>query len=144
VVERYVHELARKLAPEGVAFLHHSNLAQYVDPATGLPPFQNHNWRGRTMSAATMREYSRAAGLSCIAQELVNWEMDPLNDCFSVLARPGSRFDRENVVRENPGFMEEAAILKAIAEHYGPTGFPAVEATPSSDKAAQILRRDAG
>ena len=125
VIESYLHELARKLTPNGAGFIHHSNVGRYVDPETRKLPFENDGMRGRTMTAEVFAAGCEAAGLRCIGQELVNWHMEPLNDCFSLFTRPGSRFDRPNVVFENPHFMEEAAVLASIAERYGPGGFPA-------------------
>ena len=123
VVEGYVHELARKLKPDGVAFIHHSNLGHYLDPKTGSGlPFENVGWRGTT-SAALFAQYCGDAGLVCIGQELVTWATEHLNDCFSMVTRPGSRFDRPNRVRENRAFMDEAAALKEVAEFYGPAGW---------------------
>ena len=127
VIGTYLRQLERKLRPDGVAFIHHSNLAAYVDPATGKPPFRNPNWRDLTMSAPVFDELCSAAGLRCVGQELVNWEIEQLNDCFSLVALPGSRFERPNVVVENPRFMDEAAALGAVAQHYGADGFPGVE-----------------
>jgi SAM-dependent methyltransferase len=139
VVESYVHELARKLRPDGVAFIHHSNLGQYWDPDAGTwPPFPNANWRGTT-SAVLFERYCHDAGLTCIGQELVNWEVEHLNDCFSLLTRPGSRFERPNRVRENYGFMDEAATLKEVASLYGPTGFPGVEQDTPDERVARLL-----
>jgi SAM-dependent methyltransferase len=124
VLESYVHELARKLAPDGVAFIHHSNIAPYVDPKTGKLPFDNIGWRGATMSASLFEQFCREAGLCCIGQELVNWRTDEaLNDCLSMLTRPGSRFARDNRVLENPGFMEEAGRIAGLAAFYGPAAF---------------------
>ena len=121
VLESYIHELAKKLAPEGVGFIHHSNLGEHVDPQTGELSFPRH-WRGLTMTAPLFEQFCTEAGLACIGQEVVNWEVDPLNDCFSFFTRPGSRYDRPNQVRRNPTFMDEAAALKAIADQYGSIG----------------------
>ena len=130
VIDAYLHQLARKLRPDGAGFIHHSNLGVYVDPATGELPFRNLNWRDTTTSAALFAQQCEAAGLLCVGQELVNWEMKRLNDCFSLITLPGSRFERPNVVVENPRFMDEAAALGAVARHYGPEGFPLVDSRP--------------
>jgi hypothetical protein len=126
VIHAYLAQLARKLTPDGVGFLHHSNLAAHVDPATGRAPFENPGRRDPTVSAALFAELSKEAGLLCIGQELVNWQVEPLNDCISLIALPGSRFERPNLVVENPNFMAEAAALGEIARHYGPGGFPKI------------------
>ena len=126
VLESYVHELARKLGPQGVAFIHHSNVGAYRDAQTGKLPFANAGWRGLTMSAALFEQFCGEAGLCCIGQELVNWKTEAaLNDCFSLLTRPGSPFARPNRVLENDGFMDEAARLARLARLYGSGGFGA-------------------
>jgi SAM-dependent methyltransferase len=130
VVDGYLSQLAGKLTPDAVGFIHHSNLGAYVDPATGKPPFRNPNWRDLTMSAPLFQELCAGAGLLCIGQELVNWEIEQLNDCFSLVTLPGSRFERPNVLVENPRFMDEASALQAVAQHYGADGFPGVERVP--------------
>ena len=127
VIESYLHELARKLAPDGIGFIHHSNVGQYANPTTLRLPFRNYGARGRTMTAAVFAELCEAAGLACTGQELINWHMEPLNDCLSLFTLPGSRFARENVVVENPRFMDEAAAIRAVAELYGAPGFPGLQ-----------------
>ena len=124
VLESYVHQLARKLRPDGVGFIHHSNVGEYRDPETGELPFTNTGRRGTSMSARLFEQYCGEAGLCCIAQELVNWDTDDaLNDCLSTLTCRGSRFERENRVLEHDGFMVEAAHLGDVAAFYGPRGF---------------------
>lgn len=138
VMESYVHELGRKLGPNGVAFIHHSNLLQYRDPDTGKTPLPNVGWRGM-MSAELFERFCSEAGLACIGQELVNWATDRLNDCFSLVTRPGSRFARPNRVRENARFMDEAAALKDVASFYGSAQFPQLEGAQPGDRAALFL-----
>jgi len=41
-----------------------------------------------------------------------------MTDCISVLTRPGSRWDRINVVAYNPYFAPEAASAKALSMVY--------------------------
>ena len=124
VLESYVHQLAGKLRPDGVAFIHHSNVGEYRDPETGKLPFPNIGWRGVSMSARLFEQFCAEAGLCCVAQELVNWKTDDaLNDCLSTLTCRGSRFERENRVSEHDGFMAEAAHLAELAAFYGPRGF---------------------
>ena len=122
VVAAYVKELARVLSPDGIAFLHHSNLAacrpvgrpwraalRVAERALrrGSPGFDY--WRGETMSANRLEEIAAQAGLACIGQELVNWLGGRLLDCISILTPRGSRWERTNVVVRNPHFMSEAA-----------------------------------
>lgn len=90
VLETYVHALARKLVPGGRAFLHHSNLGAFVDPATGRVPHQNPHWRDERMTAAHMRRFCAEAELALDAQELVQWGTSVENDCFTWLRRPAA------------------------------------------------------
>jgi SAM-dependent methyltransferase len=110
VLEAYVHELALKLSAGGAAFIHHSNLGAYADPETGELPFPNPQARGVTMTARLFVRFCEEAGLRCIVQELVTWGPgDALNDCFSTITRPGSRFARDKLLLENRGLADEGA-----------------------------------
>jgi SAM-dependent methyltransferase len=124
VLESYVNELARTLGPDGVGFIHNSNLAVYHDPETGKLPFPNAGWRGKSMSAELFDRLCANAGLLCIGQETINWLIEPLNDCFSMVTRPGSSFAREPLVVQNPDFMAQAGAIGPAATLYDPEGFP--------------------
>jgi len=95
VVEAYLDQLARKLTPDGVGFVHHSNLGAYRNSRNKLPFYIDNrlngsNWRGESMTARAFEEYCRQAGLQCISQELVNWYPR-----YSLrLVRPGGRLQR--------------------------------------------------
>ena len=143
VVESYVRELSGKLSPEGVAFLHHSNLATYLDPETGELPFEAGGWRGESMSAALFEQFCRDAGLLCIGQEVIRWREKEhwLRDCFSMLTRPGSRFARENRVIENLDYSAQATTMARIAEFYGAQGYPALEEWAADERALSLPRR---
>src|SRR5215467_3632117 len=110
VIEAYLRQLATKLKSSGTGFIHHSNLASYVDPLTkGLPPgFENKHWRSTSMSAKVFEEYSDAVNLQCISQEEINWGGETLNDVFSVFTRKESNWFRPNRLLQNPQFMSEA------------------------------------
>ena len=119
VLEAYVHELGSKLAPNGLGFLHHSNVEAYRDPKTGELNCENPHWRGERMSARLFREYCEAASLECISQELVNWGgLHYLTDSFSVFTPKGSRYARPTEVVENSGFMAEAITIQAVSKLY--------------------------
>jgi len=116
----YLSELARILAGDGVAFLHHSNMGAYA-PGTYDP--HNIHWRATSVSATEIERLARTLGLSCVSQETVAWGNDDLlNDCFSVITRAGSRFDRENVVVENLDFSRgEIAMAHCLSTQYPPS-----------------------
>ena len=76
-VRAYLAQLARKLAPGGVALLHHSNLAQHVEQLkarspTGMIDPQSPIVAGRhpSMSAEMLRLDAPGLGLRVAAQEL--------------------------------------------------------------------------
>jgi SAM-dependent methyltransferase len=118
VIAGYLVEFARVLADDGVAFIHHSNMGSYA-PGT-YDPHAIH-WRATSVSAALVEGCARAAGLRCISQEKVSWgHGQALNDCFSVIVRAGSRWDRENVVVDNMAFGQEIGAAATIAGLYPP------------------------
>jgi SAM-dependent methyltransferase len=133
VIGGYLVELARKLAPDGVAFLHHSNLAgctpvgRSARLAARLGRSVRGEWtadfwdrlRATTMSAERFAELAAEAGLVCIGQERVNWLGHRPIDCISAAALPGSRWERPNVVVSNPHFMAEVASAQCIADVWG-------------------------
>jgi len=131
VMQSYITQLARKLRPGGVAFLHHSNLGAYayyqrlrkirgatrLGWATGVVE-RNLQWRAFSVSAATVRRFAADAGLGCVSQELVNWgTRRALIDCFTVLVRDGSPSSPPAVVR-NQAFMREAQRVKQLDAFY--------------------------
>jgi ubiquinone/menaquinone biosynthesis C-methylase UbiE len=130
VMRSYLHELARTLAPGGVAFLHHSNAAQFAEPVRRLtggwaPALGervnrrlNRNWRSDEVSAGALASMAREAGLVAVVQEKVNWLARLPNDCFSTLTRPGSRWDRPPVATRNLRFMEEARRARELSRLY--------------------------
>jgi 2-polyprenyl-3-methyl-5-hydroxy-6-metoxy-1,4-benzoquinol methylase len=78
VVEVYLDQLTRKLTPDGVGFIHHSNIGAYRNSRNKLRFYIDNglngsNWRAESMTARAFEEYCRQAGLQCISQELVNW-----------------------------------------------------------------------
>ena len=119
VMGAYLHELSKKLAPDGVGFIHHSNLASFIDPSTTKLPFENLHHRAESMSAELFCQYCDECSLECICQELVNWGGSQLIDSLSVFTPKGSRYSHPAIVRENHFFMREAQTLGAIAKLYG-------------------------
>ncbi len=126
VLEAYLRQLTQKLAPNGVGFLHHSNIGAYPRAAflLGKLPGQLGEWavrlglsdrshgRAFSMTARLFEEYCERAGLQCIGQELVDWGARRLIDCFSTFTPKLSARARPNRVIENAGFMREAAAIK--------------------------------
>jgi SAM-dependent methyltransferase len=136
----YLEELARVLKPDGVAFLHHSNYGAYERSTRVFAPLQDSfdrlpslaragllrsgtyrgmHWRAPSVTAARFAELCDIVGLQCVGQELINWEGGVLLlDCLSVIARPGSRWDRPNRVVKNRLFRVEARAIRRSGSLY--------------------------
>lgn len=129
----YLTQLARKLTPDGVGFIHHSNLAEFnghFNALRRLPEKARRglvrlgladydHWRARTVTAGVFEDLCRQAGLICIGQECITWNSKRTIDCISLFTRPGSRWARPNRVMHNPDFFaSEAEAGRRLAEHY--------------------------
>ena len=129
VVQSYLQELAQKLSPDGVAFLHHSNMGAYPVWTSLLRPLplrvrgalmrrgilDPDGWRSYSVSAEIFARLCDDAGLQCAGQELINWRAMRLTDCFSIVTRKVSRWAQPNQVVRNAQFMQEAERVKAAA-----------------------------
>jgi SAM-dependent methyltransferase len=124
ILAGYLEEFARVLADDGVAFIHHSNMGSY-EPGSYDP--HNIHWRATTVSAELVERLARSVGLRCVSQETVAWGNEKLlNDCFSVITRAGSRWDRENDTAANIDFTRhEMATARRISALY-PRARPAL------------------
>jgi 2-polyprenyl-3-methyl-5-hydroxy-6-metoxy-1,4-benzoquinol methylase len=133
VIEAYLKQFARKLTPEGVGFIHHSNIGTYQDALSQIEKIPSElresivdriflgptHWRARSMTAGLFEHYCDAAGLQCISQELVNWGTEGLLiDCFSLFASKDSIWSRPNKVIENTEFMKEAHLIRRLSPAY--------------------------
>jgi SAM-dependent methyltransferase len=119
VVRAYLAELAERLAPDGAAFLHHSNFGAVL---AARPGSENRHWRAEDASAEGVAAACREVGLVCARQEVVDWGGVDDCDCFSVVVRPGRRSPGETVRRRNPHFMGEAQSIGLRTELYGLPG----------------------
>jgi SAM-dependent methyltransferase len=140
VLDTYLRQLATKLTPDGVGFIHHSNMGAYRRSArlARMVPdrlrraltkrrllVNLYAWRAESTTAELFAAQCARAGLVPIAQEKIRWEYGRgLTDVISLFTVPGSRWERGNVVVENPRFMEEAARLAQIGRLYGADSFP--------------------
>jgi SAM-dependent methyltransferase len=131
VLGAYVEQVARKLTPDGVGFIHHSNIGSYpalTALARKVPPralgtlirkgavINVPAWRSESVTARSFAAQCEQAGLSCISQEKINWEHGRfLIDTLSVFTPKGSRWDRPRSVLRNPLFTDEA---RRMAELY--------------------------
>jgi ubiquinone/menaquinone biosynthesis C-methylase UbiE len=146
VIHAYLSELARKLTPEGVGFIHHSNIGAYPrrlklihnyfrlpcafrrkvlseEQLSALLSINFRAARANSMTAALFREYCQDAGLECLSQETFNWGRGKsLIDAISVFARPGSRWERnassDLSSMRNGNFVEIARLTSRLAKLY--------------------------
>jgi SAM-dependent methyltransferase len=133
VLRAYLTELSKKLSPDGVAFLHHSNIGLYArrwaiqnrlprNLRKFLEPLRlaghSHD-RDFTVTAKDVERVCGEVGLACIAQETLNWCQNLRIDAFSTLTRAGSKWVRPNQVWSNTRFMRQAADARHIDRLYG-------------------------
>lgn len=112
VIKAYLEQIALKLKPDGVGFIHHSNLGNYLNPSTGKLEVENPYWRAESIGAKLFEEYCEQVGLQCFSQEIVDWRDEPLCDCMSFVTPKSSKWSQPNRVVENVHFMEEAERLR--------------------------------
>ena len=140
VLGAYAEQLRRKLRPDGVGIIHHSNLAAHprsTQIAHRVPRrlaprltmagvlVDLRAWRSETMSGELFIEQCAAAGLSCISQERISWEVGPhLIDAISVFTHKGSVWDRPLRVVRNPLFRQEANRMARLYAWDGGPGRP--------------------
>ncbi len=133
VLAAYLSQFPRILTPNGIAFLHHSNLAEYdlayskIRAVPGLEDSlmqagileESTHWRDGTVDAKKVETLAAAHGLSCISQEIVPWATKKMFlDCMSTIVRADSALARANRVWRNANFMTEAHNLSQLAQLY--------------------------
>jgi SAM-dependent methyltransferase len=119
-IETYLSQFGAKLKPEGVGFIHHSNLGEYAASFSRRlrkAPSSDHQ-RDPEMTAGLFRQLGEKNGLRCVSQELVNWRGRRLIDCFSMIALPESKWPSAKEPLRNRDFMLEAKLIRRLAEHY--------------------------
>ena len=137
VLSGYLEQLARKLRPDGVGFLHHSNIGSFraFSAFTRRVPrplrrrlvgrgvlVDVHSWRAESVTAERVARACDEVGLVCIAQERISWEYGPYPiDALTLFTRPGSRWERERRVMRNPTFGSGA---RRLARLYAGRSFP--------------------
>jgi Methyltransferase domain len=132
VIQAYMNQLAKKLKPNGIGFIHHSNIGKYqraFSVSQRLPGrlrqlltrsgfIDPYHWRAFTMTAELFKKQCDQAGLQCVSQELVNWGTKGLTDCFSLFTPKTSSWARSTKVIANPNFMKEADSIKCLSHLY--------------------------
>lgn len=118
VIRAYTQELARVLKPNGVAFIHHSNLGQYGSALVAEMGESEHA-RDPGMTARKQLQLAKDADLRCLTQELITWSTrEALIDCFSTLVRADSHWRREFYLLRNSDFMREASMARQLGQFY--------------------------
>jgi len=131
ILASYVTQIALKLTPNGVGFIHHSNLGACA------PDTPNVHQRAASMTADKFAAFCSSANLACISQEIINWGQAELVDCLSTFTPAGSVWDRPLRRLENPRFMLEAEMLKAISSLYH-TAPPPTSGPQESDRCKPV------
>jgi SAM-dependent methyltransferase len=130
VLGAYLEQLARKLTPDGVGFIHHSNIGSYTAltkiarraPGRTIGPLVRRGalinipaWRAESVTADSFAGQCERAGLACITQEKINWEHGRfMIDTLSTFTRRGSRLERPRQVVSNPLFTSEARRMARL------------------------------
>lgn len=120
-IASYTREIARVLVPGGHAFIHHSNLAEYV--SDGKLSVENAGWRATTVSAERVRDGFASAGLHSIVHEKIPWiSPDHYSDCFSLVRKSTSSKEHsapgEGAIIVNSDFQREMQISRFVSENY--------------------------
>ena len=108
------------LAPEGVCFLHHSNLGYAMQHklVEFVPPPHPAN-RAPNSSAAEAAQAIRNHGGKVLCQEIISWGSATGIDCLTLFCRNGSR--REAIARDvlmNLDFDQERRYAQRIFDMY--------------------------
>jgi hypothetical protein len=136
VIESYLSQLPRILKPNGVVFLHHSNLAQYGSEnktpkllvkfkyfrkfldLIGWRPFDLH-MRDWSVSAAEVASYAKKVGLSCVSQEYLRWTDNRCYiDCISVFLRSKNPHSKSFTRYFNESEEHDRRVANALARMY--------------------------
>lgn len=142
VLEAYLLQLAAKLTPDGIGFIHHSNLGAYPERVKLLRYYERlpegirdkllrrglisallslnvYSNRASSMTAGLFREYCEKAHLKCIHQEIMNWSKGMcLVDAISIFTKPNSRWDTARSSLNNHDFVEGAGVCSRLAKLY--------------------------
>lgn len=132
VIDAYLNELSYKLSQNGVGFIHHSNMNEYTSyfktvkkiprgrgvlTRIGLIESKEH-LRSHSMSALKFNKICQTYSLTCICQEVINWDSKRLIDAFSTFCRKDSWWDRPNVLIRNPNFQKEIKFINNLSKIY--------------------------
>ena len=109
--------MSSKLKKNAVAFIHYSNLGNYLEFVENRN--LNTHWRGRTVTAEKVKTIAVENNLKCISQELFNWGNRVGNniDCFSVFTQPEAKWNNDYSLIQSD-FKTESNYLKNLSTIY--------------------------
>jgi len=109
VIRTYVGQSLGKLAVDGVAFFHHSNLSAVRD-SVGTA-YSHH--RSESVSAELVADAVQAARGKVLLQEVINWgDTDVLLDGFTLFARAEAPWTPHPSAIKNANYMQEANNIR--------------------------------
>ncbi len=113
VHQTYIPQIIRKLRPNGIAFIHHSN---WADCGSTEP---NNHCRAEDVGASDYAMIVKEAGGEVLLQECVNWGSKEMIDAFTVF-QPASKESPtpEAIMIANDDFMLEANIIRTMQSAY--------------------------
>ncbi len=128
----YIQQFKRILKPEGVAFIHHSNLKNHINKIDrpgvgtrikrliGVENAVNKGWRAPDVGYQDVLEICNDSGLKCLRQELTSWEKtnNVMIDCNSVICHEDHFPEEEYRLFENPDLIKNANYIKRINTYY--------------------------
>jgi len=115
VIRSYLVEIKRVLKDGGYAFLHHSNLAEYVSPAENVL-VENLGWRSSGVSGDLVADEARRIGMRAVSTEKFVWSSNSFTDCISVLCNRSDDVGRS--VLYNPFIKDHAQYVRALSSFY--------------------------
>lgn len=111
VMSHYVPQIVQLLAPGGVAFLHHSNMAACRGASFG--------YRAEDVSAGIVGDLIRGNGGRVLVQERIAWGARLPSDCFSLFCRAGDHraFETQDIP-DHGLFAAERRLAREQFQHY--------------------------
>lgn len=113
VLRSYIPQIIQKLTPRGVAFIHHSNLAN-----AQLRHGQPVHGRASSVSALGVAEIITGNAGKVVLQEVISWVDTGLIDCMTIFGRREAFGRLPTTVVENPFFLHEAALISKYQAPY--------------------------
>lgn len=118
-VREYLRQLATKLAPGGIGFIHHSNLGVHADELKGNESGDIVGGRRRSMTAQRFAADCKEFGLRCLSQEIVPWNNNGLwMDAFSLFSSDPAGAAIPPVVVHRHDWPVELALARRTTELY--------------------------